>query len=152
MSTLSQFTGGGATTSIVNFHSSGGTSAANVQVTANSGAREVLSGALTANTLGTLLSVTGPGRCPQLSAYAKNTTARTIRLVVDVDGVTVFDATSASISTANTGLFAAGSATSGSAPLNPGEPIVFTSSFVVRVASSLSETDAVAIGYSLVRT
>ena len=149
MSTLSQFTGGGATTSIVNAHSSGGTSATNVLASGSGGAREVLSGALTANTLATVLTVTGPGRCPQLSAYAKNTTARTIRLVVEVDGVTAFDATSASISVANTGIFAAAG---GSNPFTPGEPIVFTSSLVVRVASSLSETDAVAIGYSLVRS
>jgi hypothetical protein len=148
MSTLSQFTGGGATTSIVNFHSSGGTSATNVNATSTAGHREVLSGALTAATLSTLLSVTGAGRCPQLSAYAKDTTARTIRLVVEVDGVTAFDATSASVSARNSGIYAAAGGTN---PLSPGEPIVFTSSLVVKVASSLTETDKVAIAYSLYR-
>lgn len=148
MSTLSQFTGGGATTSVVNFHSSGGTSSTNVGA-GNGGSREVLSGALTSGVLSTVLTVTGAGRVPQLSAYAKDTTSRTIRLVVEVDGLSVFDATSAAIAVANTGIFAAGG---GNNPLSTGEPITFTASLVVRVASSLTETDKIGVAYSLVKT
>lgn len=147
MSTLSQFGGNRATTQIVNAHSSGGTSTTSVNAAAS--AREVLSGALTASTLATILTVTGAGRVPQLSAYAKDTTSRTIRLVVEVDGVTAFDATSAAIIVINTGIFAAGG---GNNPLAVGEPIVFNNSLVVRVASSLTETDKIGVAYSLVKT
>lgn len=147
MSTLSQFGGNRATTQIVNFHSSGGTSTTNVSATA--GAREVLSGALTAATLATVLTVTGAGRVPQLSAYSKDTTSRTIRLVVEVDGVSVFDATSSAITATNTGIFAAGG---GGNPLAVGEPITFNNSLVVRVASSLTETDKIGVAYSLMKT
>lgn len=148
MSTLSQFAGSRSTTQIINSHSSGGTSSTNIGAATNGGTREVLSGSLTANTLSTLLTVTGGGRVPQLSAYAKDATSRTIRLVVEVDGVTAFDATSAAVTASNAGIFAAGGGTN---PLSVGEPIVFNSSLVVRVASSITETNLVAIAYSLVR-
>lgn len=150
MSTLSQFSGGGATTAIVNAHSAGGTaSSQTIAASANNGMREVLSGSLTAATLATLLTVTGPGRVPQLTAYTKDATSRTVRLVVEVDGVEVFDAASSAITSANVGIFAAGSLLSNSQFI-PGESITFFSSLVVKVASSLTETDKVAIGYSLV--
>ena len=152
MSTLSQFLGGGVTTAIVNAHSSGGTSATLLGATVENGAREVLSGALTANTLSTLLTITGSGRVPLLSAYTKDATSRTVRLVVDVDGVTVFDATSSAVASGSTpGIFAAGFRDSGGS-FFAAEPIVFSSSLVVKVASSLSETAKVAIAYSCVRT
>lgn len=143
MSTLSQFGGGSASKAVANFWSSGGVQTAGVNAAASTGSREVLSGALTANTLKTLVSITTGGAIPFLSAYAKNATTRTIRLVVICDGVTVFDATSAAVTAANAGLMAAGS------PGLIGAPIRFSASCVIQVASSLSETDAVAIGYSL---
>ena len=70
--------------------------------------KEVLSGALTENTLATVLSLTGPGEVPLLTSYTKDGTARTVRTVVIVDGVTVFDFTSASISTTKRGAIVAG--------------------------------------------
>ena len=149
MSTLSQFVGGGVTTSIVNAHSSGSTFSDSLDARSVNGAREVLSGALTANTLATLLTITGAGSVPMLSAYTKNITSRTVRLVVEVDGVSVFDATSSAITLASNGIFAAGHATS--AGITPGAPIVFSSSLVVKVASSLTETNLIAIGYATYR-
>ena len=143
MSTLSQFSGGAATRSIVNFFSSGGTIAGGLGAGANVGTREVLSGALTANTLQTVVSISVGGQIPYLAAYSKNPTSRTIRLVVICDGVTVFDATSSTISGTATGIMAAG--TTG----GPTNPIRFNSSCVIRVASSLTETDNVGIAYSL---
>ncbi len=148
MSTLSQFTGGAATRSIVNSCSSGGVSLTNLQAnTATNNAREVLSGALTAGVLKTLLTISQGGRVPFLSAYAKNATSRTVRVVVIADGVTVFDATSSAVTANNSGLWVAGQAITGA---NASEPIRFNSSLVVQVASSLTETDFVAIGYSLI--
>ena len=113
--------------------------------------KEVLSGALTANTLATVLSLTGPGEVPLLTSYTKDATARTVRTVVIVDGVTVFDFTSASISTTKRGAIVAGelAGTPGGATfyVTQGNPIRFSVSLVVQQASSLTETDKIALAY-----
>jgi len=140
MSTLSQFSGGAATRAVINLWSGGGVASVNVHPLTANGAREVLSGALTANTLKTIVSVTNAGQIPYLSAFAKNTTSRTIRLVVICDGVTVFDATTGAITVANTGLMASGTSSAA---------IRFNASCVIQVASSLTETDNLAVGYVL---
>jgi hypothetical protein len=150
MSTLSQFVGGAPTTSIVNAVSGGGvTTTVAIQASTSSNTKAVLSGALTANTLATALSVTGGGEVPFLSAYAIDATARTIRCVVTVDGVSVFDATSASISTTNHGLLVMGWVGASSALGNSGAPLRFNASLLVQIASDLTETDKVAIAYTL---
>ena len=113
--------------------------------------KEVLSGALTANTLKTVLTVTGPGSVPLLTSYTKDATARTVRTVVIVDGTTAFDFTSASISIAKRGAIVAGELTgnpvSATFYLTQGEPIRFSNSLVVQIASDLTETDKLAISY-----
>jgi hypothetical protein len=153
MSTLSQFTGGGATKAIVNSCSTSGYTPTNFDISANglqNQGREVLSGALTANTLKTLLTVTQAGQMPFLTAYSKDATTRTIRVVVIADGVTVFDSTSGSIGSTNRGCIVAGNHTWVTASgLGQGSPIRWAQSLVVQVASSLTETDKVAIGYVL---
>jgi hypothetical protein len=143
MSTLSQFSGGAATRSVVNLWSAGGASSTSVGAGSANGAREVLSGALTANTLKTLVSISTGGQISYLSAYSANATSRTIRLVVICDGVTVFDATSNAIAASGTGMRAAGSGTA------PTGVIRFNASCVIQVASSLTETDSVAVAYVL---
>lgn len=130
-----------ATTSIVNYCSGGGVSLAAVQI---GGSKTVASGALTANTLATVLTINGAFRVDGLSAAAADTTSRTIRLQVIVDGVTVFDATSDAITTSSRGIGAAG-VTGGSAQL--GGPIYGNSSLTVKVASSNSETDKINLYY-----
>jgi len=156
MLNASQYINAGATTAIINAFSSGGvvtSSGQAIAATALVGSREVLSGALTAATLAALLTVDGPGRVPLLSVYAKDSTSRTMRLVVEVDGVTVFDATSAATAAVSTGMIATGFISQSSPSLFvPGESIVFSSSLVVRVASSLTETDKLAIAYILHRS
>ena len=113
--------------------------------------KEVLSGALTANTLATVLSLTGPGEVPLLTSYTKDGTARTVRTVVIVDGVTVFDFTSASISTTKRGAIVAGelAGVPGGAHfyVTQGNPIRFSVSLVVQQASNLTETDKLALAY-----
>ena len=113
--------------------------------------KEVLSGALTANTLATVLSLTGPGEVPLLTSYTKDGTARTVRTVVIVDGVTVFDFTSASIGTAKRGAIVAGqlAGVPGGATyyVTQGNPIRFSVSLVVQQASNLTETDKLALAY-----
>lgn len=152
MSTLSQFTGGGATKAIVNAYSTSGANQPNFNIDASSvtGAREVLSGALTANTLKTLMTVSQAGQMPYLSFYAKDVTSRTMRCVVIADGVTVFDSTTPAIVQANRGypIAFAMTGSSGTVP-TLGPPIRWAQSLVVQVASSLSETDKVAIAYAL---
>lgn len=107
--------------------------------------KEVLSGALTANTLATVLSLTGPGEVPLLTSYTKDGTARTVRTVVIVDGVTVFDFTSASIGVPNRGAIVAGQVAGGG--ITQGNPIRFSVSLVVQQASNLTETDKIALAY-----
>lgn len=131
---------------IVNGFSSG--SPTSVVMSAN-GCKEILSGALTANTLATVLSVTGGGVIDRLALYTKDATARTLRLQVILDGVTAFDSTSASTSTSAAGIIAIGvvalSESAGSVyAFTTGPSISFNASCVIKVASSLSETDKIA--------
>lgn len=145
MSTLSQFGGNSPTTSIVNFYSSGGVkSASDISADSGNSMKEVLSGALTANTLSTILSATGGGEILALKAYAKDTTSRTVRLKVTIDGTSVFDATSSAITNTGVGIIAVGDEAG-----SIGGGARFNSSLTVEIASSLSETDKVAIGYIL---
>mgnify|MGYP006372658323 FL=1 len=122
-----------------------------IDATAPWRSKEVLSGALTANTLATVLSLTGPGEVPLLTSYTKDATARTVRTVVIVDGVTVFDSTSASISVAKRGAIVAGelAGVPGAATyyVTQGNPIRFSVSLVVQQASNLTETDKLALAY-----
>lgn len=140
MSTLSQFGGGAPTTSIVNFYSPGGVSSGSVLAAgAVSNSRNLLSGALTANTLKTMLTVNGGGEVPLLFVTTLDTTSRTIRVRVTVDGVVAYDATSNAITLGNQGVVIMGQAvtTSYVAAVPPG--IRFNSSLVVEVASSVNE-------------
>ncbi len=103
------------------------------------GLKTSLSGAMTANTLKTLLSLTGGGIVSALSLTTADATARTMRLKISVDGVAIFDYTSASIGTSNTGVHISGPFST-TAPFVP-DQLLFTTSFVVEAASNLTETD-----------
>lgn len=143
--------GNPATTSVSNLFVAGGTSVANINAQTTHGGIEVLSGALSAGVFAAVpgMSFTGRGSIPLLSCYAKDTTSRTLRMRVTVDGVAVFtSAASNAITVANTGIYAAGEFT-GTGYFGQGYPIRFNSSCLVEVASSLGETDKVAVGYVL---
>lgn len=146
MSSIFQFMGGArATKSIVNYFSSSGWTPVQAQVP---GGRSISSGALTAGTLKTLLSVAGAGVLNGAALTTIDSAARTIRLRVTVDGTVVFDSTSASSSATSAGcLVGAGTTTSGQ-PI-AGSPIRFMTSLVVEVASSLTETDKLQLSYML---
>ena len=133
-----------ATKSIVNaFSTNGYTPVATSGSTSN---KTVACGALTANTLATVLSVTGgSGSMEFLSAVSVDATARTLRVQVIVDGVTVFDSTSASTSAAQ-GCLVVGQAVSGASAYDS-EPLYWNNSLTVKVASSLTETDKFNIAY-----
>ena len=139
------------TRQIVNADAVAGFTPLNGDIDASAAGRgkEVLSGALTANTLATVLSLTGPGEVPLLTSYTKDATVRTVRTVVIVDGVTVFDFTSASIGVANRGAIVAGELAwaGGTYYVTQGNPIRFSVSLVVQQASDRTETDKLALAY-----
>lgn len=149
MSQLTKFIGSeSSTAAIVNAHSSG--SPAGVTLNATQTAKAVLSGALTANTLATIVSITGVGVAPIIALQTEDTTSRTLRLQVIVDGVTAFDSTSAALTTANKALIAVGDivqTSAGNYTLIAGKPVRFFSSLVIKAASSLSETDKISVLY-----
>jgi hypothetical protein len=136
-----------ATKSIVTSHSLAAANASGLNQAPIT--RQVLSGALTANTLRTVLSVSGSGEVPYLAGYAINTTSRTVRVRVLVDGSVVFDATSSAVTTAGSGLLVTGIRADATAFGGTTVPIYFRNSFEVQLASSLTETDLVAIAYTL---
>ena len=142
MSNISQLIGtsNGPISAIVNRFSDGGTNSGG-NIGSNSPGKAYASGALTANTLATVLSVTGRGRVNWLCAFAADSTSRTIRLKVTVDGVSIFDATSSAITSPNLGIIAIGSGNDSAGYMM--QPIDFNSSLLVQIASSLTETDKV---------
>ena len=111
------------------------------------GDKIVLSGALTANTLKTIFSkLDGPCEFTQLSFYTNDSTIRTMRVKVTVDGVSVFDYTSASFGINQNGCCLAGYINS-QYNINIGT-IRSSSSLVIEIASNLTETDKFSISYA----
>lgn len=146
MSNLAQFLGlSRAPISIVNRFSAGSVAPVLTANTANSNLKAYASGSQTANTLATatgLGQVTGSGKIYFCGLITKDTTARTIRLKLTIDGTSVFDCTSSSTSISDVGVFAVGrSDSSGTCELTSG--IFYNSSFKVEVCSSLTETDKI---------
>jgi hypothetical protein len=139
MSTLSQFTGGERISSLV------GTPVASSSlqnVYPYAGATAALSGAMTAATLKTALSVTGRGRLNWAALYANDATPRTLRMKITVNGAVIRDYTSASISTANTGFVGVGGGYyNGTTAANVFyQPIRFSESLLIEIASSRAES------------
>lgn len=148
MSGLSQFVGGSrppATLVQVNAVAAWASLTGINTVNSAAYAKVILSGALTANTLATVLSVTGSGSLQYLSIKCEDATARTLRLELTIDGVVVYDFTSASISAAQGGGVIVGNGAAGgvSAAL---EDMRFNASLLVKIASNLTETDKVSVG------
>lgn len=112
------------------------------------GATQTSSGATTAATLKTILSVTGAGCLNFVSAQSRDATSRTIRVKVTIDGVAVADMISSAITATNTGIIAIGGLASYFDGVNyipsvvPGK-LAFNTSLLVQVASSLGETDKI---------
>jgi hypothetical protein len=137
-----------STKSIKNYFSTAGYTAQTIDTKAASagGAIAVNSGALTANTLATVFSATGAGvSMPHLTVRSADATARTLRVVVEVDGVAAYDYTSASFSSTGAGCCLAGVPRT---VLLAFEPIRSSSSLVVKIASNLTETDKFIIEYA----
>ena len=139
MSSLLQFVGmNRVPTAIVNAFSSG--SPAGVAITRQNAA-EILSGAVTSGVLKTVLSHTGAGCLKNLYVYTKDSTSRTVRIKVTLDGTSVFDSTSSAIALSGAGLCVVGPVQD-----TAGDRVFYNASLTVEIASSISETDKIAIG------
>ena len=146
MSTLSQFSGQRPTRSITNAFSSGGwVGTLNAAVL---GGRILGSGSTTAGVLKTIFSATGGGVIHGLVVATSNATSRTVRARLTLDGVVVFDSTSAAIAAASTGAQIIGGHNSGNGLFSVSSA-VFASTAVFEIASSLTETDGIQTHYIL---
>ena len=141
--------GDGPVTSINNYFSAGSVSQDGIPVPPHSlNVKETLSGALTAGTLATALSITGRGVARFIASKTKDATARTIRLKVTVDGTSVFDATTNSMSASNKGIIAVGGVATGGSSSDTGGvygELKFNTSLLVEHASSPTETDKISL-------
>lgn len=134
---VNQFSAGGASTGSLN-----GAGNFNCAIITAPGAYS-----LTPNTLQTVLSHTGRGCLNVLNVYATNATPRTIRLRLTLDGNVVFDATSNSISVANTGMNVVGMLNTSFLDM---QPLDYNESLLIEVASSVASDAAanIALGIS----
>lgn len=140
-----------STTSVVHRYSSNGV---NCLPSMNSGGasygKATQTGALTAGVLSSaLINISGTaGELTSLYMTTNDATARTMRMEVVADGVTVFDSTTASVAASGSGFWAVANGQVTSSVYVTTNPIVFNSTLTVKVASSLTETDKTQISYS----
>ena len=140
-----------STTSVVHRYSSNGVACL---PSMNGGAvnygKATNTGALTAGVLSSaLINISGTaGELTSLYMTTNDATARTMRMEVVADGVTVFDSTTASVAAIGSGFWAVANGQVTSSVYVSTNPIVFNSTLTVKVASSLTETDKTQISYS----
>ena len=154
MSNLNQFTGGARVPRALINNISGSTGVrvdvvgASISSVNTSAMKKSVSGALTAGVLSTVLSLTGSGAVSFLACTGVDTTSRTHRFKLTVDGVEVFDGTTIATTQAHEGILLIGSLvsiSSFSVPIH--DPIPYNSSFLLEYASSLTETGKTDFGY-----
>lgn len=141
-----------ATTSIVNSYSAAGVGSVAMNVGTEPKATQT--GSLTATVLATILNITGTaGQLSFLAIISADATSRTLRVKITVDGSSVWDYTSAAITTANNGIpilgyYSAGIIGGGDAQMQAHNPTVkFRSSLKIEVASSLTESNKSTVYY-----
>ena len=135
-----------ATKSMVNRFAQAAWPSQSVATLVTNGAVSALSGAMTATTLKTLLSVSGVGcRVGLLTFRTNDATARTIRVKITVDGTVICDATSARITVAGEGGAFSGVRAAASPFILP--MIKSNSTLLIEFASSLTETDKITAEY-----
>ncbi len=140
-----------STTSVVHRYSSTGqTCVPSMAGGAITYGKTTQTGSLTAGVLSSaLINISGTaGELSSLYMITNDATARTMRIQVVADGVTVFDSTTASVSDAGSGFWAVANGQVTSSVYVSTNPIVFNSTLTVKVASSLTETDKTQISYS----
>ena len=103
-----------------------------------------LSGVTVANTLKTLLDITGSGSLDFCAVTSADTTSRVMRIKITLDAVVIFDSTLAACTVANSGMVATGISTG---PIGL-DPLPFNTSCLVEFSSSLSESNRMNTYYS----
>ena len=140
-----------STTSVVHRYSSNGVACLpSMNGGAVSYGKTTQTGSLTAGVLSSaLINISGTaGELTSLYMITNDATARTMRIEVVADGVTVFDSTTASVAAIGSGFWAVANGQVTSSIDVTTNPIVFNSTLTVKVASSLTETDKTRISYS----
>ena len=146
MSVLSQFVGGQRVTSLVGTPS---TSASMSSVVSRAAATAALSGAMTSATLKTALTITGRGRVNWLALYTNDATSRTLRMKITLDGTVIRDHTTSAIAATSTGFVGLGVGVYEGGPFTMlFQPLTFTDSLLVEIASSVTETDKASFAYN----
>ena len=138
----------GATKSIVNKQAAGGFSGGITPVDVS--AQSAASGAMTAATLKTALSVSGtPGSMDLFAVASVDSTSRTHRIKITVDGVVIFDATSAAYMNGGQLFAAVGNldAVAKLLPASQGNSVVWQWQLLVEIASSLTEANMTTVYY-----
>lgn len=110
-----------------------------------------VSGPLSANTLSTVLNLSGKGALGCFFVSSVDTTSRTHRVKITIDGTVVYDQTSAAVTTANAVLAVQGQLNWTTATNVVGvfeAPLFFESSLLIEYASSLPESGKTNFGYT----
>jgi hypothetical protein len=132
--------------SIVNSFSTAGVTPVASANTASSVCKTALSGACTANTLKTALSISGRGRLNAVALYTNDTTSRTLRIRITLDGVVAFDpGASGATTTSGAGIVAVGQFNGSTVAY---QPVNFNASCLVEIATSVTETDKMTAAYA----
>ena len=144
MSSASQFFGGNKPAKIIVNSTSTNGSAAVASSVAAYAAKTVVSGALTADVLVEVLSLSGQGSVGFFSCWSNEAVARTHRIKLTVDGVLAFDGTTEPVASYSRGIILVGSITS-SAPIP--DHLYFNKSLTIEYASNKTETGKTTFGY-----
>lgn len=157
MSALSQFTGGGGIrprgliNGLSGFPIAQADSSGNALSSMNGYARNVLSGACVANSLKTILSLGGSGAISLFVLKSEDSTSRTHRAKITLDGVVIFDGTvvanTISRLYAAIGQLISVDPSGAQVPLVINEPLIFSNSLLIEYSSSITETNLTRFGY-----
>lgn len=116
---------------------------AGISISSINSAIATASGAMTTNTLKSFLNISGVGgQMIYLTIRTADATARTIRTKLTIDGI-AYDFTSAIFGGTGQGIILSGADATTNTIVAP--PIFWRSTFVIEVASSLTETDKLII-------
>lgn len=109
--------------------------------------KKLLSGALTADTYLELVSLSTPGWLRVAGVFRFDATSRSVGLKIVIDGTTVLDAADGAAGLLNGGWYGVGGGVTGATLAI--EAIRFNSSLSLQIKSSITETDKIALSYSV---
>ncbi len=139
------------TTSVVHLYSDTGKNAtASINSVVANRCKVAMTGSLTSGVLSSaLINISGTaGVLSDCLLYTNDATARTLRIQVIADGVTVFDSTTASVAAIGSGFWAVANGQISSSVVVNIPPFTFNSTLTVKVASSVTETDKTTLAYT----